>query len=218
MLIKNSIWFIIIAPLMCSLRGQSIPTAVPSTLCVHTNESLFLKGSGFAPGEAVSGYITSSSLPFPYAPSWSFYADTNGEFNVNITCRTNIQPSQPTAVQEYYFSTWNGDFDYTFHVWYQTENNTSNQWHSVIAGFSKQLSNQYPDQQTWFVTINANVAPNNNYQVQAATDILGPWRFVGHSTLAEDTNSVFVSGFNVPLAPQMFFRIGDPYGPCPCNF
>jgi len=190
-------------------HGQSVPTFTPSALCVHTNEQVFLQGTGFASGASVQGFLISSHY---HSPLWGATADTNGQFAIDITFRGNIDMNGPRAVQEYYFV--GGGTNVTFHVWYQTYNPT-NEWHAVITNMVT-----YPTPSQWQqVDVYASITAHNNYQVQMATDILnGPWTFVGDTTTHEYPTSDATFSFQIPQTPHAFFRISNPYLPCPCDF
>ena len=187
---------------------QSGETFTPSTFCVHTNEQVFLRGEGFQPNAYIQGFLLSSHYK---SPLWSFNADTNGEFMLNITWRENIDPNGPRAVQEYQFS--GGSTNITFHVWYQT-NNPTNDWHGTITSFdASPISSEWQQ-----VDVYAAVTVANNYQVQMATNLSGPWIFVGETTTHENLYSDVRFGFQIPRVPQAFFRVANPYLPCPCDF
>ena len=186
--------------------GQSSFTV--STFCVHTNGHVFLTGKGFPSGSQIQGFLLSSHYR---SPLWSFTTDTTGEFNLDVTWTENLDMGASRAVQEYQFS--GGGTNITFHVWYQT-NNATNDWHSTITNFdTHQISSS--EQQ---VDVVADITAHNNYQVQMATNLSGPWIFVGDVTKSENPVSSFRFGFQIPRQSRGYFRIADPYRPCPCDF
>jgi hypothetical protein len=191
-----------------NLFGQSAPTMTSSTTCVHTNDQVFLYGTGFSPGATVQGYLISSHY---HSPIFGATAGSNGQFTVDITFRGNIDMNGPRAVQEYYFV--GGGTNVTFHVWYQTYNPT-NEWHAMITSIeTSPLSFQYQQ-----VSIYAAITTKNNYQVQMATNLSGPWNLVGELTTHENPYSNALFSCQVPPLPNAFFRITNPYLPCPCDF
>jgi hypothetical protein len=191
-----------------NLFGQPNPTMTPSTFCVHTNEQVFLYGAGFNPGTTMQGYLISSHYQ---SPIFGATADTNGQFSVDITFRGNIDMNGPRAVQEYYFA--GGNTSTNFHVWYQTYNPT-NVWHAVITNMDTYpISAQYQQ-----VDIYAVITTENNYQVQMATNLAGPWNFLGETTTHENPYSNVTFSCQIPPVPNAFFRISNPYVPCPCDF
>lgn len=187
-------------------------TMTPSSLCVHTNDSLFVTGHGWSPSERIEVMVPSLDYQSPIE---TIYADTNGDVYANITFRQNIYMQGPRAVQTYRFI---GQSDtVTFHVWYQTYNPT-NDWQALVTHISVEpLGSQWPD--GWMqINTDAAVTPYNTYQFQMATNLSGPWIFVGFPSDSDDPYSWYSEGFQLPPAPQRFFRVADPYYPCPCDF
>jgi hypothetical protein len=188
--------------------GQSNPTMNPSRVCVHTNDQVFLYGTGFNPGATVQGYLISSHY---HSPIFGATAGTNGQFKIDITFRGNIDMNGPRAIQEYYFV--GGGANTTFHIWYQTLNPT-NEWHAVIANIST-----YTTPTTWRqVDVYASITTENNYQAQMTTNLGATWNLVGACTTHENPYSNVDFSIQIPPVPNAFFRITNPYMPCPCDF
>jgi hypothetical protein len=193
--------------------GQSSPILTPSTFCVHSNDQIFIEGHGLIPGERILGFLLSSHYR---SPLWVLYPDTNGDLHEEITFRGNLNPWGPTAVQVYQFSGQSTNI--TFHVWYQTCDQKTNQWQSVITNLVVMPLHPNSPSDGSQINIDATVMPYNNYQVQAATNVLGPWLFIGSPSKSEDSYSWYSIGLQLPPSPQKFFRLANPYAPCPCDF
>jgi len=198
------------------LNAQPKPTWQLSTECLHTNEQLVVKGSGFVPGQQILGAVVSTAHPPPSYWICNTNADTNGEFVADITFRDNISPLQPPALQRYSFvavatnRSLSSEFDFT--VWYQTGNP---KYDSASKITDLQPYNG--------ITVQFSAVPHNHYMIQTAPSPSGPWSFTGPYTESEETNAVFAWTINMSPEPQvrppnMFFRIADPFGPCPCQW
>ena len=126
---------------------------------------------------------------------------------------------QPPALQSYSFiaSTTNVtiapfvgiDFD----VWYQTEN--------PIYDTASKITALYLYGQP-YKRFSSRSSPQSLHDPDAPS-LTGPWSFTGPSTDSEDTQNmlawtVFMSLQPQPRPPQMFFRIADPVGRCPCEW
>lgn len=215
MIVKNSILSVLTVTSLAvhsfNLCGQAVPIMEPSSLCVHTNEQVFLHGVSFTPGVTVQGYLISSHYR---SPLWGAAADTNGEFAIDITFRGNIDMNGPRAVQEYYFV--GGGTNVYFHVWYQTYNPT-NDWHAIVTSINAYAVDYATN--VLQVDVFATVSPaGNNYQVQMSDDLRGPWNFVGEVTTHENPYTNLYFSQQIPLRNKAFFRIANPFLPCPCGF
>lgn len=202
------------------LCAQPKPTWQLSTECLRMNERLFLKGSGFLPGQQILGAVMSAVHPPPSYWICNTNADANGEFSVDITYRDNISPSQPPALQRYNFVavTTNGSpsSEFDFNVWYQTENST-------YDAASKIRDLRLSGQPYNGITVQFSAVPHNHYMIQTAPTPSGPWSFIGPFTDSEETNRILawtidMSPVQQIRPPHMFFRIADPFGPCPCQW
>jgi hypothetical protein len=201
-------------------HAQPNPTWQLSTQCLHTNEHLFLKGSGFVPGAQILGALLSTAHPPPGYWICNTNADGAGEFCVDITYRTNINLSQPSALQRYSFvassTNGGGSSEFDFSVWYETEN-------SKYDATSKITGLLLDGQPYNGITVQFSAVPHNHYMIQTAPSPVGPWSFTGPFTDSEATNTNLAWTIDMSLEPQsrpsqMFFRIADQFGPCPCQW
>jgi hypothetical protein len=166
-------------------------------------------GAGYSPGEMIDVFLVSSHYRYPL---WLPRADTNGEFSVDMTFRSNIDMNGSRSVQVYSFQGHGTNI--IVNIWYQTYNPTNN-WYAIATGVSVQPSS-YPGVSQVYVT--SAIAPNNTYQFQTATNLAGAWAFIGFPTSSEDSYTSYADGFLMPEASQRFFRVANPYLPCPCDF
>lgn len=196
---------------------NTAPVLYASTLSVPLGQGVRLIGHHLIFGEPISGRIANGKYT---NPMWKVYPDENGDLDLDITARWNINQSGPPAAQPYYFDAWQSGVSASFTVWYQTDDQHTNTWRSKnVAIDASEIKSAGQ------VRITAEIEPYNNYQVQAATNLSGPWKFVGNITYS-DTNHAdpseatnLTSVFQVdPLELQMFFRVADPIGPCPYSF
>lgn len=204
--------------------GQSGPALSFSTVCLHTNEQVYLIGTNLIPGERVTGYMMWSQKNGPII----LYADANGNLRFDITDRYWLYPDGPPMSLSYEFDSWQSHVHTETNIWYQTPNENTNYWQSVIRGIDivPAGTGGYP---YVGVFVNADINPyNNRYQLQAATSLLGPWVFMGSEgpelnghdpqyPFTSTNYSFSVFGFD-PSVQSVFFRLSDPQGPCPCDF
>jgi len=127
---KSILSILVLTALSGDLSVQSIPTMTPSRVCAHTNEQVFLSGTGFNPGATVQGYLISSHYR---SPIFGATADTNGaihgRYHVPRKYRHERAKSRPGILL------CRRRHKRHLPCWYQTYNST-NEWHAVITNIS----------------------------------------------------------------------------------